>query len=194
MEPRKAKQAKYTELPKDYVKQVLSALNESFVDEVKSGKFIFEGRIYADEILVRMGYLEKGRLRQTNFEMSTDLKAGKDDTVKLIGICVDVGATMLEEMFSSTDDTSFPRVWQPFEVEGRNVYLQFTSTNSDLESQADQLLGAHDDTLVKNADDADDSASLAGIKARLGIDDDDEDLEDEDEEDEVEDDDDPVKH
>ena len=188
MEPRKARQAKWTALPKDYVKQVISALNDSFLDETKSGRFIFEGRIYADEIIVRMGFLEKGRLRQTNFEMSTDLKPGKDDTVKLIGLCVDVGATMLEEMFSTNDDSNFPRVWKSFEVEGRNIYIQFTSNNSELEQQADQLLGESADDLVQNADEMEESETLAGIKARLGLDEDDEEAEDSDEES------DPVKH
>ncbi|MGE0764360.1 MAG: hypothetical protein AB7N80_13850 [Bdellovibrionales bacterium] len=191
MEPRRSRQAKWTELPKDYVKQVINALRDSFADEVKSGKFIFEGRIYADEIIVRMGFLENGRLRQTNFEVSTDLKAGKDDTVKLIGICVDVGATMLEELFSSEDDKDFPRVWTVYEVEGRKVYLQFSSSNTELESEADKLLGASDDNLVKNADEGDDSDTLSGIKARLGIDDeDDEDLTDEDDDEDKE----PIKH
>ncbi len=178
MEPRRSRHAKFTELPKDYVKQVINALKDSFQDETKSGQFIFEGRIYADEIIVRMGFLQKGRLRQTNFEISTDLKPGKDDTVKLIGICVDVGATMMEEMFSSKDDGEFPRVWKSYEVEGRQIYLQFSAINSELEEQADRILGTRDESLVKNADENEDSDTLAGIKAKLGIDDLDEDFSD----------------
>src|SRR5689334_12140086 len=114
MEPRRSKSPKWTQLPKDYVTQVVSALRKSFADETKSGKFVVEGRIYPDELLIRMGFLENGRLRQTNFEISIDYKPGKDDAVKLLNLAVDVGATMLEELFSATDDKDFPRVWKPF--------------------------------------------------------------------------------
>lgn len=172
MEPRKSRSAKWTELPKDYVKQVTNALRESFADEIKSGKFVVEGRIYSDELLVRMGFLEKGRIRQRNFEMSLDYRAGKDDTLKLLNLAVDVGATMLEEMFSATSDQDFPRLWQPYEVEGRNVYVQFSAENSELDKAADELLGKDDASLVKDAPDVDeDEEVLKKLQKQIGVDD-----------------------
>lgn len=171
MDPRKEK-GRWTAVPKDYIKQVSNALRESFADESKSGKFIVEGRIYKDELLLRMGFLEKGRIRQTNFEMSMDFKAGKDDTLKLLNLAVDVGATMLEELFSSTEDQDFPRTWQPFEVEGRTVYVQFSSENSELDAAANEILGAADENLVKEASpDDDDEEVLKSLKKQIGVDD-----------------------
>lgn len=172
MEPRRSKSSKSSALPKDYVKQVVDALKESFADETKSGKFIVEGRIFPDEILIRMGFLENGRLRQTNFEISVDYKAGKDDTVKLLNLAVDVGATMLEELFSATDDADFPRTWKSYEVEGREVFLQFSSINSQLDKEAAKLLGEDPDQLVQSDEDAEE---LEAIKAKLGISDEDDD-------------------
>ncbi len=171
MEPRRSRSAKWTNLPSDYTKQVVDALRESFRDESKSGTFLVEGRIYADEILLRMGFLEKGRLRQTNFEISVDYKAGKEDTMKLLNLAMDVGATMLEELFASTSDADFPRTWQPFEVEGKILYLQFSATNSDLEKQADELLGKDSGRLVEGEDEVGEEESLESIKRRLGVDD-----------------------
>lgn len=176
MEPRRSKLNRWTDIPQDYTRQVLAALNDSFKDELKSGKFIFEGRIYADEILLRMGFIEKGRLRQLNFEVSADLKAGKEDTIKIIGLCVDVGATMLEELFSSKDDSDFPRVWSLYEVEGKKIYIQFSSSNSELDKEADRLLGTYDESLVKHQDlddeiEDEDQKTLQEIKAKLGLED-----------------------
>ena len=171
MDPRKEK-GRWTAVPKDYIKQVTNALRDSFADEVKSGKFIVEGRIYKDELLLRMGYLEKGRIRQVNFEMSMDFKPGKDDTLKLLNLAVDVGATMLEELFSSESDDDFPRTWQPFEVEGRTVHVQFSSENSELDEKANAILGATDEHLVKEASaDDDDEETLKVLKKKIGVDD-----------------------
>lgn len=172
MEARKSRKAKWTALPKDYIKQVTNALRESFADEDKSGRFIVEGRIYPDELLIRMGFLEKGRIRQRNFEMSMDYRPGKDDTLKLLNLAVDVGATMLEEMFSSTSDDDFPRLWQPFEVESRMVYVQFSAENSELDQAADELLGKADPALVKDAPDVDeDEEILKNLQRKIGVDD-----------------------
>ncbi len=178
MEPRKSKSTKWTQLPKDYVNQVIAVLKDTFADEVKSGKFLVEGRIYPDEVILQMGFLESGRLRQKNFEISVDYKGGKDDTVKILNLAVDVGATMLDEMFSATDDSGFPRVWQMYEVEGRQVHLQFSAINSELEKEADKLLGDDTDVLVHAPEDE----VVSEIKSKLGVDDIDEDDED------------PVKH
>lgn len=172
MEPRRSRSAKWTNLPSDYTKQVVDALRESFRDEAKSGTFVVEGRIYADEILLSMGFLEKGRLRQTNFEISVDYKAGKEDTMKLLNLAMDVGATMLEELFASPSDADFPRTWQPFEVEGKILHLQFSATNTDLEKQADELLGKDSGRLVEGEDELGEEESLESIKRRLGVDDD----------------------
>jgi len=169
MNPRRPISKKWTAIPQDYTKQVVEALRESFKDEVRSGKFIVEGRIYPDELLIRMGFLENGRLKQQNFEISLDYTPGKDDTVKLLNLAMDVGATMLEELFSSVDDQDFPKVWQPFEVDGRVLYLQFSGTNTDLERQADQLLGdAEGKKLLQGGDEV----SAGEIKKALGLDDD----------------------
>ena len=173
VEPRRSAGKKWTALPKDYVTQVIDALRQSFADEVKSGKFIVEGRIYADELLVRVGFLETGRLRQTNFEMSLDYKPGKDDTFKLLNLA------MLEELFSSTSDADFPRTWQIFEVEGRRLYLQFSSNNSDLDTQADALLGEDETNLVGGVGD-EEPVTAEQLKANLGIDDSDDDFSDDD--------------
>ena len=179
MESRRSTGKKWTPIPADFSKQVINALRDSFKDEIKSGKFVFEGRIYPDELVIRVGYIENGRLRQTNFDVSVDYKPGRDDTYKLLGIAVDVGATMLDELFSTVEDADFPRVWQPFEVEGKQVYMQFSSENSELDREADKILGQGEDSLVREGEDDEAQKELDAIKSQLGVADVESDFEDE---------------
>lgn len=164
MEPRRSKSSKWTGLPADFVAQVIDVLKKTFADEVQSGKFVVEGRIYPDEILLRVGYLEKGRLKQANFEISMDYTSSKHNVFKLLNVAVDVAGTMLDEYFSSLDDSDFPRIWTSYEVEGVPLHLQFSGTNSDLEKEANELLGEHTDSLVADSED-----HLEEIKAKLGL-------------------------
>ena len=170
MESRRSNGKKWTPIPADFTKQVINAMRDSFKDETKSGKFIFEGRIYPDELVIRVGFIEKGRLRQTNFDISVDYKPGRDDTYKLLGVAVDVGATMLDELFASVDDGDFPRLWQVYEVEGRKVHLQFSTENSELDREADKLLGSSTDGLVNEDEEDEAQKELDAIRAKLGID------------------------
>ncbi|MBX7231839.1 MAG: hypothetical protein K1X29_07110 [Bdellovibrionales bacterium] len=195
MEPRSQTSARWTPLPKDFIQQVNEALIKSFTNQAKKGSFIIEGRIYPKELLVRIGFLEKGRLHQQNFEISIDYLPGKDDAYKTLGLAVDVGATMLEELFSSENDLDFPRLWQSFQIEGRDVYIQFSSINSRLETEAEKLLSLAEDRLVHEDDllaehsifTEDEQRSLDGlspyensllssIKSNLGLGEDQEDL------------------
>jgi len=173
MEPRLKKSNKWTAIPKDYLKQVQNALKQNFPIQTKAGEWIAEGRIYPSELLIRLGYLEKGRLHQANFEVSIEYDAKKDNVTDLLGLAIDVGASLLEEYFGADSSDDFPRLWQAFDVEKRQVFIQFSGTNTKLENEANRILGLKDDDLV-HGDDAEDSEEmLKAIKAKIGLDPDD---------------------
>src|SRR5690606_27131514 len=107
----------------------------------KRGKFVIEGRIYPEELLFRAGYLEKGRLLQTNFEVSLDFDPAKQNALEQIRFAMDVAASMLEEYFNEDNFSEFPRMWEKHVVNKRTIYLQASSENTDLEAKANALLG-----------------------------------------------------
>jgi hypothetical protein len=167
MEPRLKTSKKWTSFPDEYLKQVQKVFNKSFQLHLENGKILAEGRIYQEELLLKVGFLENNRLKQSNFEISVQYDKKKENAVQLIYILIDVAATMMDEFFMAESDHDFPRFWQEYDVENKKVYLQYTSTNDNLENQANALLGLDDDRLVKD----DDSEIIEVVKSQLGVDD-----------------------
>lgn len=148
MEPRLKTSKKWTGFPKDYLKQIIDACGQNFSPQAKKGKFHADGRIYPGEILLQVGYLESGRLKQANFEASIEYETRKDDVLKLIHLAIDACASLLAEYFEE-EETDFPREWKVFLIESREVYLRHTTDNTDLDAEADRLLGEEDSSLVQ---------------------------------------------
>lgn len=71
---RLASSTKWTEVPEDFLAKVRTVFTNQFKAETELGEFIADGHIYPQEIILRVGYLENGRLKQVNFEASMDLK------------------------------------------------------------------------------------------------------------------------
>ena len=51
------------------------------------------------------------------------------------------------------DRLDLPRLWTQFKFNNTEVWMQYSTVNSDLEAQADALLGQRDDNLVRGPDD-----------------------------------------
>lgn len=181
MQPRLSTSRKWTPLPKELMQQVKSVYKETFAQHIGLGILETEGRIYPEEILIRVGYRAKDALKQSNFEVSIAYKKDKDNVLKLLHIGIDAAASLLDQLFTTDTDEEFPRKWAEVDFEGRTIYVQYNTVNSELEAEADRLLGARptdDATLVQG--DWDEDISLDQVKASLGIDP--EELEDETEE------------
>ena len=98
---------------------------------------------------------------------------------------------MMMDYFESDGESEFPRTWQEFPFNGVKVYLQFTTENTDLEAQANALLGEDDDSLVLEEQENEDALDRSEVDETLSHDQDEEDFpEDETEEDDEEDEDD----
>ncbi len=143
MTPRLSSSTKWTPFPAEYVNQIKEVFSENFKTQLAGGRLIIEGRIYPQEILLRVGYLENGRLLQANFETSIDYEQKNEDILERIYNSLDVTASMMDEYFEVENATeNFPRIWQDCKFKGQKLYIQYTTVNSDLEAQADLLLGA----------------------------------------------------
>lgn len=191
MQPRLKTSKKWTAFPKEYQDQIEKVFHENFSEQLGQNKLIIEGRIYPEEVLLRVGIGEKGRLTQANFEVSMAYDAKKKDAVERIHNCIDAAASMMMDYFDADTDVEFPRVWQEYPFQGHKIYLQYTTVNTDLEAQADALLGEDSEALVTEEEN-EDALSRAHIDEELSDSPDDEDFPDE-EDDEDEDSDEDTK-
>jgi hypothetical protein len=170
MIPRLPTSKKWTTLPLEFAQKVRGVFAQNFKAEAEVGEFHVEGRIYASEVLVRIGYLENGRLRQMNFEASADFSAEAVNAVEKIYLCVDAIASLMEEAFQKQaleEDFDFPLHWRPYDFENSKVYLQYSTINTQLEAEADRLLGLLDEALVQEEQSSEDALAQAVIDTEL---------------------------
>jgi hypothetical protein len=193
MKPRLAVSKKWTELPPEFVKKARQVFVDEFQPEAKRGEFILEGRIYPTEVLVRLGYIESGRLKQVNFEASMDLaplpapapateaSAGQaaPSSMDRLFTCIDALGSVIEEYFDrdpvdgeeNGDDVimDIPDMWQSYDFEGEKVYLQHSTVNTTLEAEADRLLGISQKALVHENEESEDALAQAEIDSELAL-------------------------
>ena len=164
MDPRLKSSNTWSALPGDVTKMILKLLKEQFTKRVPNGVFHSEGRIYQNEVLLRIGFLSQGDIKQNNFEGSIEYKPGSEKVVDCIQHLYHATASMMETFFAQPD-TNFPEDWLEFDVEEKTVYLRHSSVNTALEAEADKLLGSEETALInKNSE-----AELEEIKASVGL-------------------------
>jgi len=157
MKPRLIDSKKWTNFPKEYINQIQKVFHEAFAKQLTQGKLIVEGRIFQKEVLLRVGYLEKGRLHQANFEVSMNFSAEKKDTIDRIYDCIDAAASMMNEYFESQGEVEFPLDWKEYDFTGQRIWVRYSSENSELEAQANALLGAAEQPLYNEEAETEDA-------------------------------------
>ncbi|MCM2281677.1 MAG: hypothetical protein NDI61_07505 [Bdellovibrionaceae bacterium] len=184
MQPRLATSVKWTPFPEEFSQKVLQVFSENFAQQTTQGEFLIDGRIYPQEILIRIGYVLKGQLRQINFEASVEYsmtKAGEGSqeqtAFQSIYKGVDALGSLFEEYFAETDEEmDMPIHWQAYDFEDGIVWLQSSTVNTRLEAEADQWLKnadekvlVHDDAQDKEGAD-EDALSRAIVDTELALD------------------------
>ena len=105
MQPRLKSSTKWTNLPQDVSAQIKNVVEQNFQKELGNARVIVEGRLYSQEIVLRVGYVEPGRLLQNNFEISMDYSPENENSaLDTIHILVDVAASLLTEHFAAEDE------------------------------------------------------------------------------------------
>lgn len=145
MNPRKKESKKWSAIPSELAKQIKTVFEESFSAHLEGKTLKVEGRIYPTEILMRIGINTKGELRFQNFEVSVDHSSQKQNTIQRITLAVDAIASLMVDYFDNEEHHEMPLVWHEYPFENEKIWLQFSSTNSDLEAEANKLLGVDDE-------------------------------------------------
>ncbi|MEQ1666193.1 MAG: hypothetical protein ABL927_12545 [Bdellovibrionales bacterium] len=180
MTPRLSSSKKWTAIPPELCDQIKEVFAENFSNLAKIGNIIVEGRIYTEEMVLRVGFLEKGRLMQANFEVSIDFNSAKQNALKFIHFMVDCAASMVQEFESAGMDAdmsieegseSLPREWSSIKFEKQVAFVKFTTENSELEAAANKLLGiAKDDLVIEEPEiDLDDEDLIADLDDEDGL-------------------------
>lgn len=159
MKPRLTTSTKWTTFPLEFSQQIEEVFKQGFQEALKNGEILVEGRIYPEEIILRVGFLEKGRLKQANFEVSMDLPPGDEKTLERIHTLMDAAGSMFTEYVEKDGDVEFPYNWTAAPFDGANVWYQYNTENSNLEALANQLLGIKEsDSLVSEEDETSEEA------------------------------------
>lgn len=114
---------------------------EAFKSGLTGTVLVVEGRIYSHEIGLRVGFRQATELRQNNFEVSLDFDPSKENALEQIYRLIDVLAVVMNEYFEGKPSSTLPTFWKEIQFEGRPVFFQFTTVNTDLEAVADEILG-----------------------------------------------------
>lgn len=175
MEPRlkSAKARPSTSLPQEYVSNIRELFEQNFKQQLNGRKVLVEGRLYKDELLLSVGFLpEPGSIRQINFEASMD-HSGKNIERKL-SVCVDALASMMSQYFENEDsqedteepqEIDFPLNWTEYDFEKEKIWLQVSRRNTDLENEANRLLGLDsNDSLYSEGEDAEELKELEALE------------------------------
>ena len=172
MNPRLPSSKKWTAFPKEYISQIETVFKEGFEAPLKGRNLVVDGRIYKEEIMLRVGVHQKNKLSQANFEISMNYQADiSNDFVEKIYNCIDAAGSMMLEWFDSDGEAEFPRTWKETDFENQKVFLQFTTDNTELESKADALLGLDQKSLIVDEAEASEDA-LDAADERIEIDED----------------------
>jgi hypothetical protein len=150
MNPRLSSSKTWTKFPSEFLEQVQDLVAETFEDHLIEGAGLhLDGRIYPEEILFCLGVRLEGQLKQANFEVSSFYKPETQNAKVVMHHCIEAAASMMAEYFDFDGDVDFPRQWTEFKFEGTPVFMQYSTTNTELEAAADRLLGTMDNDLVQ---------------------------------------------
>ncbi len=141
MNPRKKESKKWTKLPADFANQIKTVFEQNFKPHLQGKKLTVEGRIYPSEIVLRVGINQKGELRFNNFEVSLDHSKEQQNAIAQIHIGVDAVASLMVDYFENEEEHEMPLIWQKYPFDKQTIWLQYSSENSDLEAEANKLLG-----------------------------------------------------
>ncbi len=162
MVPRLKTSKKWSLFPKELTLQIESVIRENFAAKLAEKKLVIEGRIYPEEILLRIGLVPSDSIRQINFEVSIGYDQAKGKVMETIHLSLDAAGAMLDEYLNEDEAARFPKIWTEQLFQKQKIFIQSSSVNSDLESEADRLLGESAAGLYNEVATEDDEDEEAG--------------------------------
>ena len=161
MNPRKKESKKWSNLPPEFANQIKTVFEDNFSTFLTEKTILVQGRIYPSEILLRVGVHKKGELRFHNFEVSLDHSVILQNTIPQIHLAVDAIASVMIEFFETEEeDYELPYLWKEIPFEKQKIWVQFTTENPDLETEANKLLGIEETLLNEDEEELDELEPL----------------------------------
>jgi hypothetical protein len=161
MQPRLRTSKKWTAFPQEFAGHIHEIFETHFQKKLSNEQIQIEGRIYSEEVLLRVGLAKPNQLAQFNIELSAQYSYADLNADERIHNCIDAAATLIEEYLSLHDreEHQLPQDWTAFNDDKLPVYYKHSSVNKALEDEADRLLGLSNDQLVKE-DEGEDPSNL----------------------------------
>ncbi len=156
MEPRLKTSLKWSPFPTKLCQQIGDVMAEAFSDYELNGKFVADGIICPNEVVLRIGLQKDKRLRQDNFEASIEYSGEDEKAIEQIHLMVDfLGHTWETFLEDEPELEDMPKDWVEHRFEKSVIFLRYNSVNADLEKQADELLKAYEKKLLHEKEEAD---------------------------------------
>lgn len=151
MRPRLKSSKKWASLPQEQIEQIQAVFAESFKKALQGGQVTTQGRIYPEELIIQVSYSPLTSIKTSHFEASIGYDKDKENITSLIYLTVDCIGSMMHEYFFNNksknknskepEHLSWPPTWEAFTFEGKEVFLQYSTINIELENKANELLG-----------------------------------------------------
>ncbi len=168
MNPRLKSSKKWTHFPEEYQNQIQQVFKDNFQKQLKSYQLKTEGRIYPEEVILTVSFGSPQSLAQNNFNISISYEPNNPEILEKIHMAVDAIASLMMDYFEKEEDHSeLPREWQEFDFDKKKLYFHFSTENSDLEKEANRILGEDPENLYSEIKESDDAMEIAEIDADL---------------------------
>lgn len=144
------------------MEKVQKAIEKELFQYSNNGQIILNGRIFSDEIVLSLGFLAKNSIRQVNFVVSADIEPSPEEENPPFLLTIEKGLHFLQlcllDYFERKEELveDFPKVWHKVQFNDETLFVRIDPTNSELESEANKILGLKEDTLYNDSDEDDD--------------------------------------
>ncbi len=171
MKPRLESSLEWTAFPAEFIEKIIEVFENTYPSQKAQGQFFVDGRFYQSEILFKVGFLQNGRLRQHNFLFSVEFDPKKQNARDLIIQFMDPMGAYLDDFFSGkTDEEDYPIQWKEVEFGELQYAFMYSTENTQLEAEADRLLGIDNSELYKDHEPTGDAMEQATVDTELAQD------------------------
>ena len=125
-------------------------------DLLDQAELFVDGWIYPEEVILQVGFLPEGKIAQSNFEASIDYSSKQIDAFDKIHHCLDGIGALIEE-FRQNPNSEFPREWKKVVLNRQDIFVRYTTHNTNLEAEADRLLGIDQPGLYNSEEEEDET-------------------------------------
>jgi len=143
IEPKNTNNLAFTKLPEELLETITEVFCENFEEQAKNGKFLCFGQVHQSELVLRVGYIENGSIGQINFDTSNVASGSEAQIIASLEEMVFATKELFLDYFKNKNLESFSYHWNPLTTSEKTgqVFYKMDSTNTELEREANALLG-----------------------------------------------------